>query len=78
MGLPTRQNSQTGTTEILVNNQWVDFRAYREQQINEAYDNSIRFLRDRLGENDARTIENSTSEISASNAETASGNKAVP
>jgi hypothetical protein len=77
MGLPTRQNPQTGTTEILVNNQWVDFRAYREQQINEAYDSSIRFLRDRLGEDDARKVENSTSEILASNAEPAPGNKAV-
>lgn len=62
MGLPTRENLQTGKVEVLVNEQWVDFTEYREKQISEAYDNSIRFLRDRLGDDDARAVEKSTSE----------------
>lgn len=50
MGLKTRENPETGRLEVLANGQWVDFAAYREQQITAAYDNSIQFLRERLGE----------------------------
>jgi hypothetical protein len=50
MGLKTRENQETGRLEVLSGDEWVDFEAYRERQIAEAYDNSIRFLRERLGE----------------------------
>ncbi len=50
MGLKTRENPDTGLLEVFNGEQWVDFEAYRERQIADAYDNSIRFLRDRLGE----------------------------
>lgn len=50
MGLKTRENPETGQLEVFNGEQWVDFVTYRERQIADAYDNSIRFLRDRLGE----------------------------
>lgn len=50
MSLKTRQNPETGVLEVLVNEQWVRFEEYRQRQIAEAYDKSIKFLRDRLGE----------------------------
>lgn len=50
MSLKTRQNPETGVLEVLVNEQWVRFDEYRQRQIAEAYDKSIQFLRDRLGE----------------------------
>ena len=50
MGMLTRENPETGRLEVLQGDDWVDFEAYRQQQIAEAYDNSIRFLRERLGE----------------------------
>ncbi len=50
MALKTRQNPETGALEVFVNGQWVDFEEYRQRQIEEAYVKSIKFLRDRLGE----------------------------
>jgi len=57
MALPTRQHPQTGSLEVFVHDQWVPFTEYRERQIAEAYDKSIKFLRDRLGEDAARQEE---------------------
>ena len=50
MSLKTRANPETGILEVLVKDVWVRFDEYRRAQIDEAYLNSIRFLRDRLGE----------------------------
>ncbi len=50
MALRTRQNPETGIIEVLVNDEWVRFDDYRKSQIDLAYQNSIRFLRERLGE----------------------------
>jgi hypothetical protein len=57
MSLPTRQNPETGALEVLVNDQWTPFEDHRKQQIEEAYQNSIKFLRDRLGEDEAGKME---------------------
>jgi hypothetical protein len=57
MSLQTRQNPDTGALEVLVNEEWTPFEDYRKRQIDEAYQNSIRFLRDRLGEDEARKPE---------------------
>lgn len=54
MALSTRENTETGRIEVFVNEQWVDFEAYREKQIADAYDNSVKFLRERLGEDYAK------------------------
>jgi len=54
MSLQTRQNPESGILEVLVNEEWVRFEEYRKRQIDEAYQNSIQFLRDRLGEDAAR------------------------
>lgn len=56
MSLRTRQNPENGTLEVLVNEEWVRFELYREQQIDDAYQNSIKFLRDRLGEDSANEM----------------------
>jgi hypothetical protein len=61
MSLQTRQNPDTGTLEVLVNDEWEPFEEYRKRQIDEAYQNSIRFLRDRLGEDEAQKMEKPTS-----------------
>ncbi|HZS08053.1 MAG TPA: hypothetical protein VFD58_24675 [Blastocatellia bacterium] len=50
MALRTRENPETKRLEVFTGDGWVDFDEYRERQIAEAYDNSIKFLRDRLGE----------------------------
>jgi hypothetical protein len=50
MSLQTRKNLATGQLEVLVDGNWVPFDEYREKQIDDAYENSIRFLRERLGE----------------------------
>jgi hypothetical protein len=50
MSLKTRENPETGALEVFVNEQWVRFDEYRQRQIAEAYEKSIQFLRDRLGE----------------------------
>jgi hypothetical protein len=57
MSLKTRQNPDTGTLEVLVNDEWVRFDDYRKRQIDEAYQNSVKFLRDRLGEDEAGKME---------------------
>ena len=57
MALPTRQNPESGALEVLVDDQWLPFEQYRKQQIDEAYQNSVKFLRERLGEDQARKME---------------------
>ena len=54
MSLQTRQNLETGMLEVLVNGVWVNFDEYRKKQIDDAYQSSVRFLRERLGEDAAR------------------------
>ncbi len=56
MSLKTRQNPETGSLEVLVNDEWVRFEEYRKRQIDEAYQNSIKFLRDRLGEDEVKDV----------------------
>ena len=56
MYLQTRQNPETGLTEVLVNDQWVKFEDYRKKQIDDAYQSSVKFLRERLGEDDAKKL----------------------
>jgi hypothetical protein len=56
MSLKTRQNPDTGALEVLVNDEWVNFEDFRKRQIDEAYKNSIKFLRDRLGEDEANEL----------------------
>ena len=58
MALETRQNPLSGILEVLVDRVWVRFEDYREVQIEEAYQNSIKFLRDRLGESEAQAMTN--------------------
>lgn len=50
MALQTRQNPETGELEVFADGEWVAFAEHRERQINEAYDKSVKFLRERLGE----------------------------
>jgi hypothetical protein len=57
MSLQTRQNPDTGALEVLVNDEWTPFEDYRKRQIDDAYQSSIKFLRDRLGEDEARKLE---------------------
>jgi hypothetical protein len=56
MSLKTRQNPDTGALEVLVNEEWVNFEDFRKRQIDEAYKNSIKFLRERLGEDAANDV----------------------
>jgi hypothetical protein len=56
MSLKTRQNPDTGVLEVLVNGEWVNFQDFRKRQIDEAYKNSIKFLRERLGEDAANEL----------------------
>jgi hypothetical protein len=56
MALQTRQNPDTGALEVLVNDEWTLFEDYRKRQIDDAYRNSIMFLRDRLGEDEAQKL----------------------
>jgi hypothetical protein len=60
MSLQTRQNPKTGALEVLVNDEWTPFEDYRKRQIDEAYRSSIRFLRDRLGEDETQKLEESS------------------
>lgn len=53
MAMNTRQNPETGELEVQVGDEWVLFEDYRKKQIDDAYQNSIRFLRERLGEDSA-------------------------
>lgn len=67
MPLRTRQNPETGITEVLVNNDWVEFESHRKKQIDDAYQNSVNFLRERLGEDSAQqVIQNSADDLPAS------------
>jgi hypothetical protein len=56
MSLKTRQNPDTGALEVFVNDEWVNFEEFRKRQVDEAYKNSIKFLRDRLGEDAANEL----------------------
>jgi len=56
MALQTRQNPASGILEVLVDGEWVRFDDYRRVQIDQAYENSIRFLRERLGESEAQAM----------------------
>ncbi|MEP7337111.1 MAG: hypothetical protein ABI977_05155 [Acidobacteriota bacterium] len=67
MSLQTRQNPETGMLEVLVNGQWVKFDDYRKKQIDDAYQSSVRFLRERLGE-DAAKQDQSTNDDSQNQA----------
>lgn len=53
MALPTRQNPVTNELEVFINEQWVPFQEYRNKQIADAYEKSVVFLRDRLGEDES-------------------------
>jgi hypothetical protein len=53
MPLQTRENPESGKLEVFAGGEWVAFDEYRERQIAEAYDKSVKFLRERLGEDDA-------------------------
>lgn len=69
MPLRTRQNPETGITEVLVNNDWVEFESHRKKQIDDAYQTSVNFLRERLGEDSAQQItRNSAEDLSVSDA----------
>ena len=61
MAMETRQNPESGVLEVLVNGEWVKFEDYRRVQIEEAYQNSIKFLRERLGESEAQAMTNNES-----------------
>jgi hypothetical protein len=56
MALQTRDNPESGILEVQVEGQWIRFEDYRKQQIEEAYQNSVKFLRDRLGEDAAKEM----------------------
>lgn len=56
MALQTRQNPETGVLEVLIDEEWVLFEDYRKRQIETAYQNSIKFLRERLGEDAAKEV----------------------
>ena len=56
MALATREHPETGDLEVLVDGEWTPFQAYRQRQIDTAYLNSIRFLRNRLGEQAAQEM----------------------
>jgi hypothetical protein len=53
MPLQTRENPESGRLEVFAEGEWIEFDEYRERQITEAYDKSVKFLRERLGEDDA-------------------------
>lgn len=54
MSLLTRQNPDTDELEVFVDECWVPFQEYRDKQIADAYEKSVIFLRERLGEDEAR------------------------
>ena len=56
MALATREHPETRELEVLVDGEWTPFQEYRQRQIDTAYLNSIRFLRDRLGEQAAQEM----------------------
>lgn len=66
MSLQTRVNEKTGEVEVLVDGEWLLFTSFREKQIDEAYDKSVKFLRDRLGEEYTQEESNSQESIEES------------
>lgn len=62
MALQTRQDPETGEIEVLVNDVWVRFDEHRRKQIDDAYQTSVKFLRDRLGEDAAGQITKNSDE----------------
>lgn len=66
MALQTRQNPDTGAIEVLVNDVWVKFDEHRRKQIDDAYQTSVQFLRERLGEDAAGQITKNSDEAAAS------------
>ncbi len=67
MALKTRLNPENGDLEVQVGDDWVLFEEYRKRQIDVAYQNSVRFLRDRLGEEDAIAVRRKTGEMETRN-----------
>ncbi len=67
MALATRENPDNGQLEVLVNDQWIRFDEYRRKQIDDAYQTSVQFLRERLGEDQARKLADSINEIKSGN-----------
>jgi hypothetical protein len=65
MALQTRQNPQTDELEVFVNERWVPFQEYRDKQIADAYEKSVIFLRERLGEDEARPAQENLSQTSS-------------
>ncbi len=65
MSLQTRENPNTGMIEVLVNDKWEEFDSYRKKQVDEAYQNSVKFLRERLGEDAAGQITQNSAEDSS-------------
>jgi hypothetical protein len=61
MALRTRQNPTNNELEVLINEQWVPFQEYRDKQIADAYEKSVVFLRERLGEDEARKEQDTVS-----------------
>jgi hypothetical protein len=57
MALLTRQHPDTDELEVFLDERWVPFQEYRDQQIADAYEKSVVFLRERLGEDKARKAE---------------------
>jgi len=66
MPFQTRQNPDTGAIEVLVNGDWVKFDEHRRKQIDDAYQTSVSFLRDRLGEDAANQITKNSDEAETS------------
>ena len=62
MPLRTRQNPETGIIEVLINDDWIEFESHRKKQIDDAYQTSVNFLRERLGEDSAQQITRNSAE----------------
>ena len=67
MPLKTRQNPQTGVLEVLVDNEWMRFQDFRDRQIQNAYRNSIKFLRERLEVDPEDETEQKSGDVDAAN-----------
>jgi hypothetical protein len=65
MALPTRQNPDTDELEVFLDERWIPFQEYRNKQIADAYEKSVVFLRERLGEDEARTAQENLSQNSS-------------
>ena len=49
MALPTRQNLETDELEVFINERWVPFQEYRDQQIADAYEKIGHFFTRTIG-----------------------------